>query len=46
MAKTANNAGKRAYRSGSIKEYGTVTDLVGNVGAGTFDDGAGAIYAS
>lgn len=46
MAKSSENSGKRAYRSGAIKEYGTVNELVGFTGSGAFDDGGGAIYSS
>lgn len=37
---------KAAYTAPSIKEYGSVADLVANIGSGSFDDGAGASYAS
>ncbi|MBA4763531.1 hypothetical protein [Sphingomonas sp.] len=38
---------KAAYAAPSIKEYGSVADLVANIGGGSFNDGAGApAYAS
>ena len=37
---------KAVYTAPSIKEYGSVVDLVANVNVGSFNDGAGAIYAS
>lgn len=46
MTKATNNTGKRAYRGGSLKEYGTVTDLVGNINLGGVEDGGGPTYSS
>lgn len=37
---------KAVYTAPSIKEYGSVADLVANQNVGSFNDGAGAIYAS
>ncbi len=46
MSDEVGSTQKRAYCAPSMKEYGSVSDLVANSGSGGFDDGDGPFYSS